>query len=1236
MEGRKIALKRGAADWYAAVLTAQEIASTVRKGFVTVKVDTGLSGSTPVIDAMEVYGTRRSLIASWMTAEQNQGHRNRSSSREQMNAERILLGIESLCKLKDIGTEKAKGSLETEQMRTLVYETACAGNSKVSERVVDLVTAFERSIGGSWQIFLDDTRVAACSDFVTGTPPEMGVTDIGGTSYVQGEQFLCRLEECLRVSCDIAKNRPNGYLKAIEKTHRKQRSIALPASLLLENASLCHIATDTVVTQLTELCLIEMAISFLQGKKLDNVLALQRLLRSKSTRILSATCRAVKLFCRMFQSPHLLRYPDPFATQAMVAVYGCDSCAACPIQGTRYTLAKDDTSFDLCENCYSSAAKFASSNRNRSGDVLVNGKPIGDDSPKLSCAEVKIMQPIHDHQPSHPRSVAGETGEVVHRQQVYDDFLGNLLLGVLGLLSDEMKSRGVIETDLIQLVTDLANLSEKSCRPERKKRVVKRIAEALSELLSLSDPSGRVLQCIVACLDTLSQLIIPDSEAREFYSSPHSSAVEPFKADISCDTHHCAIELRQFRVKGDEHKKFMTCKSDRCGLFSWVSSTPEDAAASLTSVFDKEASRHIWEHLTAKSQTSSVADRLCTMVKKLESKDIENPSDTGASTFSPSTTEQTMNDLSDGVLSGLARIQHVCASEIIQAGSVPKQTKNLTDTALELLSLSSPVRLETLPCWHPVLCKMIGSEQASTRKDLAKTTLYRLCGANHEAYHRVRDRFALSAQIRKLSKHSESLISRALVIKEKAHVCGQDWRREFNSANQSGLDFLGVKELLTEDSLSRVDEEAIRSILEETLSIAKRRSQNWQAFSCAAPEELKKDNIRASPLSAILSLCILLGGDSQLKALKLCELARPHAGLLKQGRRQSTPHRSTQQSIFPFGSFSASEALLAFSDKVVLNGSSSEIRRVGCSVANQMSRHASNEDIRQMFPKGMVLLEKSVAEFGKNGIEYIAFLASVAQELKGDTNLAEYSSAVEDFVLRQMSTLRHHRANEDFLIFETRSSSTPRKRFDLGFCLHCSRPHSSLPHGIKRGEDRSKTSVAARMGEAASSRRSSRSAGQKDSSKVDWIEGQVSPFSRTRLHSLRESHASDEFSTYMELKNRLVISEFSVEIHDARGRLVKSITAFSTPRPVNDARELMSDSYIHKWQMLGVIQLSRGASRGSIVLPKPMIAANLRIEYTDFYERPGDSSQSDKTFVMHCPRCSRIVVRDLLFSASER
>ena len=165
------------------------------------------------------------------------------------------------------------------------------------------------------------------------------------------------------------------------------------------------------------------------------------------------------------------------------------------------------------------------------------------------------MQPVQEQQHSHSRSL--------NRQQVYEDF-GNLLQNsIFGLLSEEMKSKGFIQTDLIQLSTDLILLAGSS-RLERKKRLAKKIIDALTELLSLTSPGKRERHCILACLSTLSQLIVSNSEMRTFFSSPQSTTIEDPHlkrecTDVLCEIHHCAIEVRQFRAKGDPGKGVFVC-----------------------------------------------------------------------------------------------------------------------------------------------------------------------------------------------------------------------------------------------------------------------------------------------------------------------------------------------------------------------------------------------------------------------------------------------------------------------------------------------------------------------------------------------------------------------------------------------------------------------------------------------------------------------------------------------------
>eukprot|EP00977_Amphora_coffeiformis_P000765 scaffold162_cov176-Amphora_coffeaeformis.AAC.25 len=1223
VEGRKIPLKKSASDWYAVVLTAQEVALVTRKGFVTLKVDSScVSANTPVLDSVEVYGVPRSTLAKWLNPTKPF-----QSEAEEQELDRLVLGVESLRNVLGTGNEKNKASLDRELLKNIVYETAVGCTNKVNQSLASLLTICEGHIEESCQAFLDGARVKGYYDFVKQSPPE-GHTSVGDDSFVQGERFISKLEECLRLSCDIAKNRPQGYLKAMAKDGNLV-SIALPASVLLENDELRSIATDGVVTQLTELCLIEMAIaggSAMQGKKLDHFAALQRLLQSQTGRILGATCRSVQNFCERFRSPQLLgTEPDPFAAQTMAAFYGCDSCSLFPIKGTRYTLESDHHSFDLCEKCFGLASKFASSNKFRYGcDVLVDGKTVGDDSAKLNCAQVRNMEAIPEQKPD---------ARVAHRQQVYEDFLGNLFLSIVGLFSDEIESKGYIETDFIQLATDLVNLSEKGCRMERKKRLAKKVVDGLAAFMALPDGGRGERKSIVACLNTLSQLIVPDDEARPYFCSTQTSSLESSHVkkggtDALCEVHQTLIELRKFRHAGENSRKFVVCKSDRCGFFAWVKHNIDEAAGSLESFYDSEAAHSIWECLTMKSEGRSLLDSLREIVEGDVVDDGNLPlKDT--SRFFPYTYENAIEDVADGVVLGMTRTRNVSVAQYIQRiqtlpkdGENPKQSPDLIQVSLELLSLAAPVKTSSLSQWHHMLCNMIGSDGVPERKNLAKTTLFRLCGADYDSYHRVRDHFALSSQLQNLREHWHSLLKQALVVKEKAHVCGPNWRvnRNFSLSNTNGLDFLGVQDLLDEGALPTRDSQAIRSSIDEALGIAKRRSKNWQSFSRMSAEKLMEEKLDVSPLALVLSLALLLNGEPQLQAMKLCELAFPLGDPQKQSRRQ-VPERVE----FPFGNLSHGDALVAFSSEIVLRSRHAELRRIACSIANQMARHISNQEVRKAFPKLIVVLEKAVAELGKNSVEFVALLTSIAQVLQGDPSLAEYATTIQACFLQQMCTLRHHRANEEFLVCEARSNVTQRKRFDLGFCVHCSRSHP--PTSSKRAEstERQPRSDTGRPNEN-TSRRTSRSGSQGDSTKPDnWIDGQVSAFSRSRLSSLRESYSSDEFATYIELKNRLVVSEVHLEIHDPRGRFVKKIAVYWSPRPANNNRELMSESYATKWEEFGTMHLARGVSRASITVTNPVIAANLKMEYTDFYERPGDSRQPDNGFVVHCPRCSRIV-----------
>ena len=58
---------------------------------------------------------------------------------------------------------------------------------------------------------------------------------------------------------------------------------------------------------------------------------------------------------------------------------------------------------------------------------------------------------------------------------------------------------------------------------------------------------------------------------------------------------------------------------------------------------------------------------------------------------------------------------------------------------------------------------------------------------------------------------------------------------------------------------------------------------------------------------------------------------------------------------------------------------------------------------------------------------------------------------------------------------------------------------------------------------------------------ISYADGQVRPFSKNRLESLTANMVSSEFGIFAQLKYRIAISEFYVNIQEPRGRLVKTI-----------------------------------------------------------------------------------------------
>ena len=245
---------------------------------------------------------------------------------------------------------------------------------------------------------------------------------------------------------------------------------------------------------------------------------------------------------------------------------------------------------------------------------------------------------------------------------------------------------------------------------------------------------------------------------------------------------------------------------------------------------------------------------------------------------------------------------------------------------------------------------------------------------------------------------------------------------------------------------------------------------------------------------------------------------------------------------------------------------------------------------------------------GKRSSDLIGLMQSLISLAGANAvDAGKAASIVQANFKQQILAMQHDRANGEFMHFETRSSaSIQKKRFDLASCSSC-RLH--VPKSMEKHGGKSIPSSSVERGSSTSGGQGTRPSSS--SFKAKWLPEQMSPLSRGRLDVGRDSCVSNEFNSFFSLRHRFVIAAIHAEIGDPRCRYVKAIKVFFSPRPVEDPAILKSSDFSGNWQLCGSLNLTRGCSRASLALSTPVVAANLKIEYSDFYERHGSTKSSD-------------------------
>lgn len=640
-------------------------------------------------------------------------------------------------------------------------------------------------------------------------------------------------------------------------------------------------------------------------------------------------------------------------------------------------------------------------------------------------------------------------------------------------------------------------------------------------------------------------------------------------------------------------------------------------------------------------------------------------------------------DFVDGVFCSKEKLGDVVSGETLIAARMAEDCEltayskepydngtSLLEASVGLLTLVADHKTDGISRWFSMLCEITMSTRKPEMKGLATKALKSLCGGKRAIYQSVRDHFAFAYQMKKLYHLSHDSLEAAMIVREKAHQSIDDFATS-ESKDWSKLcagELIGAQDLIPEDAVVEVKGDAVGKVLADMSGFIKSRGHSWRRFCClsALPHSLGRERsssqqrrgiewhlARAPPIVALLWIACASIGTNQVKVLRLIDSAltdwkdskATHIKGSGDSSEEEGSHDQLEYSGLVIGhNIAATPELillsgdmkLTISDVVALainlgcNGRTTELRRVGCRVVSKLVETLSVDDKWSLFEYLVVAVEE-IGALGKASMEFLALLQLVARCLSPRSRVGAVADFVLDGFLRQVDAIKYDRANGEWAQLETFNNDTVvrRTKIDLSGCYFCLKPNQPVMRETSRRaperRDQSSTGRAA-LSVAVSGAGTDASSVRASVSRQKWHSDQVCPFSRGRLESGKDTATSSEFSTFYKLKYRVAISDIVLTVNDPRGRYVKTVNVFFSPRPVTVVTELKANHYATKWQPCATLSLARGATRTSARLAHPVVAANIKVEFAEFYERPGEKERAgDGSMSVHCPRCTRVV-----------
>eukprot|EP00986_Skeletonema_menzelii_P020623 scaffold31847_cov131-Skeletonema_menzelii.AAC.1 len=979
--------------------------------------------------------------------------------------------------------------------------------------------------------------------------------------------------------------------------------------------------------------------------------------------------------------------PEKEFTSEGYVTYQCDSCATFPITGTRYTLG-GEMDIDLCKQCYDKGIAY-SRTHDLNEAVEIDGRTLSirgedGDNEDMTCAKVwqmgvRVIEKSSLEQAEEAKragflnnmtsqktnvtsSINTDVATSVKQDEEIDvvsteGFASSVFTHILLYISNTLTSQSEpTSMYVLQLAVDLVlNATTDELKASRGKEMVGALTKHLKGLIEGCPTDAEVPRntCtkIVMTLRSLTSLVLArrDIMSRKFTletkGKPSSRQKDKTDPRFICDVHGVPAVRRRCSHGVHKDRRFYVCgleRKHRCAYFKWSDDTTQSSTQNHEGM---PLSLPVVQELQNAFAGGKLESAFCGLISShyhsSQGDSAVNESQTNLINPFPSliTEEDRLRDKADGVYAvfeKFGRVPPASRSQDDFLDVADGTTELLLCESMDLFSHIAPKRKSSNALvwsmdWFSILCEIISGDSGATLRALAKKMLQRLCGFRSDIYHKVRDHYVFGFKYSKLLLQSRDILDAALLVREQARQCGRNWRDEevtFQTLPASGL--FGTEDLISEDCMKR--EECISSVLDELLSHAK-RGENWKQFCGGLPEaNLKRGSVDVSgfmldmlqeifsrpPIVSLMWLGSCLGGSNQVKVFGLIDIALENAEMGSKG--VNIPRTDKEELMLYIGGDSnrttPEQALArcmtiddvnAFICQFVLSGRSDTLRAIASEIGIKLALQFNPSDRNRLFKSLVDNGMRRIGSLGQNSENYTSLLKLFIEGFGLDLDLHHAASTFSQAFTEQMAALNYF--YEKKCDPNSDESDISKLDFDLSDCEHCHK-EQLWTRLTKQDEVPSD-----------------------DASDIQFLSEQMRPYQRGRLETSTASTCFSEFSSYYQLKFRVALSQVHINVSDPRGRLVKTIAVYFTPRQVSNGSSsdeenvniLKRDSYSRFWQKCGTINLSRGATEASLKLKHPVVAANLKITFEEFYERNNSARANSDGPVLYCPRCTRQV-----------